>query len=134
MRDFALGPLASLPLFPGCPVQTEQLVLAACQTRAEGFRLHFGIEPDKARNSCQRTGSCARFLGYSRWSAGKLGTRLAATWVVRFAVRLLPQAQETPCGAVLSGKVRRAMLAGEPEIQIELRSFAPLHVFWRRNG
>src|SRR6266496_1470471 len=46
--DFALGPLASVPLFAGGPVQTEQLVLAAWQIRDDGFRLHFGVEPDKA--------------------------------------------------------------------------------------
>src|SRR5881397_945982 len=46
--DFALGRLSGVPLFAGGPVQTEQLVLAAWQTRDDGFRLHFGIEPDKA--------------------------------------------------------------------------------------
>src|SRR6185295_18234760 len=47
--DFALGPLASIPLFNGGPVQTEQLVLTAWQIRDDGFRLHFGIDPDKAQ-------------------------------------------------------------------------------------
>src|ERR1043165_3338167 len=47
--DFALGPLASVPLFTGGPVQTEQLVLAAWQIRDDGFRLHFGIQPDPAQ-------------------------------------------------------------------------------------
>src|SRR5471032_2081204 len=46
--DFALGVLASVPLFNGGPVATEQLLLAAWQTRPDGFRLHFGIEPEKA--------------------------------------------------------------------------------------
>src|SRR6185369_14655942 len=44
--DFALGGLAGVELFNGGPVQNEQLVLAAWQLRADGFRLHFGIEPD----------------------------------------------------------------------------------------
>ena len=46
--DFALGPLASVPMFSGGPVQTEQVVLAAWESRPDGFRLHFGVEPDKA--------------------------------------------------------------------------------------
>ena len=46
--EFALGPLAGVALFQGGPVQTEQLLLAAWQARPDGFRLHFGIEPDKA--------------------------------------------------------------------------------------
>src|SRR5436190_21638598 len=46
--EFALGPLAGVGLFNGGPVQTEQLVLAAWQARPDGFRLHFGIEPEKA--------------------------------------------------------------------------------------
>src|SRR3954471_23028634 len=46
--DFARGPLAKVPIFKGGPVQTEQLVLAAWESRPDGFRLHFGVEPDKA--------------------------------------------------------------------------------------
>src|ERR1043165_4098102 len=37
--DFALGALASVPLFTGGPVNNEQLVLAAWQVRGDGFRL-----------------------------------------------------------------------------------------------
>src|ERR1041385_4734972 len=43
--DFALGPLAGVPLFKGGPVQTDQLVLVAWQVHPEGFRLHFGVDP-----------------------------------------------------------------------------------------
>ena len=43
--EFALTPLAKVPVFLGGPVQPAQLVLAAWQSRPEGFRLHFGVEP-----------------------------------------------------------------------------------------
>src|ERR1700676_2919382 len=46
--EFSLGPLASVPVFRGGPVMTEQMVLAAWQTQDDGFKLHFGLEPNKA--------------------------------------------------------------------------------------
>ena len=42
--DFSLGPLASVPVFRGGPVQTEQMMLAAWQPQGDAFRLHFGLE------------------------------------------------------------------------------------------
>ena len=82
--DFALGPLASIPLFTGGPVQKEQLVLAAWQLRDDGFRLHFGIEPDKAQQLLSEEGTQVRgFLGYSGWSAGQLEKEMKVhTWIV----------------------------------------------------
>src|SRR4051812_26250422 len=82
--DFALGPLAGVPLFKGGPVQTEQLVLAAWQVQPDGFRLHFGIEPDKALQLLSEDGTHVRgFLGYSGWSAGQLENEMKhRTWIV----------------------------------------------------
>jgi len=82
--EFALGPLSGVPVFSGGPVQTEQLLIAAWQTRADGFRLHFAIEPEKATQLLGETGVVVRaFLGYSGWSAGQLETEMEhSTWVV----------------------------------------------------
>jgi putative transcriptional regulator len=82
--EFALGPLAGVALFIGGPVQTEQLLLAAWQARPDGFRLHFGIEPDKAVQLLNDEGTQVRaFLGYSGWSAGQLENEMKHhTWVV----------------------------------------------------
>ncbi len=82
--DFALGPLASTPLFGGGPVQTEQLLLVAWEPQEDGFRLHFGIEPDRAAQLAGEPGTHVRaFLGYAGWSAGQLEGELEQnTWVV----------------------------------------------------
>ena len=82
--EFALGPLAGVALFSGGPVQTDQLLLAAWQTRQDGFRLHFGIEPDKAVQLAGEDSAQVRaFLGYSGWSAGQLENEMKhRTWIV----------------------------------------------------
>lgn len=82
--EFALGPLAGVPLFTGGPVQTEQLILVAWQPHEEGFRLHFGIEPDRAVQLVAEEGTQLRaFLGYSGWSGGQLEKELKQnTWIV----------------------------------------------------
>ena len=118
--DFALGPLASVPLFTGGPVQTEQLVLAAWQTRDDGFRLHFGIEPDKAVQLLEDEGTHVRgFLGYSGWSAGQLEKEMTArTWVVVDVPEdLLTQAQDETLWQTVLGRegAEWRLLAGEPE-------------------
>ena len=46
--SFAYGPLSSIPVYVGGPVQPEQIIMVAWQAHEDGFRLHFGIEPDKA--------------------------------------------------------------------------------------
>ena len=75
--EFALGALAGVPLFSGGPVQTEQLLLVAWQNQADGFRLHFGIEPDRAGQLATEEGTELRaFLGYSGWSGGQLEKEL----------------------------------------------------------
>jgi putative transcriptional regulator len=82
--DFALGPLAGTPLFSGGPVQTEQLLLVAWQMQEDGFRLHFGIEPDRASQLVAEPGTQVRaFFGYSGWSSGQLEDEIKQnTWVV----------------------------------------------------
>ena len=82
--EFLLGPLASVPVFRGGPVQTEQLLLAAWQPHEEGFKLYFGIEPDKAGQLVVEEGVQVRaFLGYSGWTGGQLEGELKQnTWVI----------------------------------------------------
>lgn len=82
--EFALGPLATVPLFKGGPVQTEQLLLVAWQPHAEGFRLHFGLEPDRAAQLATEDGTHLRgFLGYAGWGGGQLEQELKTnTWLV----------------------------------------------------
>lgn len=82
--EFSLGPLASVPVYRGGPVQTEQLILAAWQTQDEGFKLYFGIEPEKAAQLATEEGVHLRaFLGYSGWTGGQLEGELKhKTWVV----------------------------------------------------
>lgn len=118
--DFALGPLASVPLFAGGPVQSEQLVLAAWQTRDDGFRLHFGIEPDKALQLMAEDDTHLRgFLGYSGWSAGQLENEMKLrTWVVVDVPEdLLTHAQDETLWRTVLGRegAEWRLLADEPE-------------------
>lgn len=117
--DFALGPLAGIPLFSGGPVQTEQLVLAAWQTRDDGFRLHFGIEPDKALQLLGEEGTHVRgFLGYSGWSAGQLENEMELkTWIVADVPEdLLSQSQDEALWRTVLGRegAEWRLLAEEP--------------------
>jgi putative transcriptional regulator len=82
--EFALSPLAGVQLYNGGPVQTDQLVLVAWQVHAEGFRLHFGIDPDRAQQIVSEEGSQVRgFLGYAGWAAGQLENEMRVqTWIV----------------------------------------------------
>lgn len=118
--DFALGPLAAVPLYKGGPVQNEQLVLAAWQTRDDGFRLHFGIEPDKAIQLLDEEGTHVRgFLGYSGWSAGQLeGEMELNTWIVADVPEdLLTHSQDETLWRTVLGRegAEWRLLAGEPE-------------------
>ncbi len=118
--DFALGPLAGVPLFKGGPVQTEQLVLAAWETRDDGFRLHFGIEPDKAIQLIGEDDTHVRgFLGYSGWSAGQLENEMRLqTWVVAEVPEdLLTQPQDDGLWRAVLGRegAEWRLLANEPE-------------------
>ena len=118
--EFALGPLASVPLFTGGPVQTEQLVLAAWQIRDDGFRLHFGIEPDKALQLQEEEGTHVRgFLGYSGWSAGQLENEMKMnTWIVADVPEdLLSHTQDETLWRTVLGRegMEWRLLANEPE-------------------
>ena len=82
--DFALGPLASVPLFSGGPVQTDQLILVAWQKRSDGFQLHMGVDPEKAAGLCADGDAHLRaYFGYAGWTAGQLRRELELrTWIV----------------------------------------------------
>jgi putative transcriptional regulator len=84
--EFALSPLANVPLFQGGPVQTEQLLLCAWKFHADesGFQLMFGIDPEKAMELQQEEGTHLRaFLGYAGWTGGQLENELEQNaWVV----------------------------------------------------
>jgi len=73
-----------VPIFSGGPVQPEQLLLVAWQPQADGFLLHFCLEPDRAGKLVAEEGTELRaFLGYSGWSGGQLENELTQnTWVV----------------------------------------------------
>lgn len=81
--EFALGPLAAVPVFQGGPVQPRQLILVAWETKTDGFRLHFGIEPLRAAECLGEGMQVRAFMGYSGWSAGQLDNELKHnTWVI----------------------------------------------------
>lgn len=118
--EFALGPLAGIPLFGGGPVQTDQLVLVAWQAHPEGFRLHFGIDPVKAEELLGEEGAHIRgFLGYSGWSAGQLENEMKMrTWIVTdIPEDLLTHSQDDSLWrAVLSREgAEWRLLANEPD-------------------
>lgn len=81
--DYALGPLAGVPVFQGGPVQTDQMILAAWRLQDGGFQLHFGLDPGRATALAAEENMVLRaFLGYSGWSGGQLeGELRRATWV-----------------------------------------------------
>lgn len=118
--EFALGPLASVALFKGGPVQPEQMLLAAWQARPDGFRLHFGIEPDKAIQLLADDGTHVRaFLGYSGWSAGQLENEMKHhTWIVADVPEdLLTHAQDDSLWRTVLGRegAEWRLLADEPD-------------------
>jgi putative transcriptional regulator len=82
--DFALGPLASVPLYQGGPVETDRLLLAAWRPQPDGFQLHLGLEPERAAALAQESGVKVRgYFGYAGWSSGQLQNELKLhTWIV----------------------------------------------------
>jgi putative transcriptional regulator len=82
--DFVLGPLASVPIFSGGPVQTEQLILVAWQRRPNGFQLHMGVEPEKAASLLAEGDARVRaYFGYAGWGSGQLKKELELhTWII----------------------------------------------------
>lgn len=118
--EFALGPLAGVQLYNGGPVQTDQLVLVAWQVHPDGFRLHFGIDPERAQQLIGEEGSQIRgFLGYSGWSAGQLENEMRVqTWIVADVPEdlLLHSQDESLWRTVLSREgAEWRLLANEPD-------------------
>lgn len=118
--EFALSPLAGVPLFGGGPVEPGQLLLAAWRARDDGFQLQFGLEPDKAGQLTVEPDTQVRaFLGYSGWSAGQLeGELKQATWIV---TAMPPDLLTQPSGPALWRSILSSqgsewkLLAGEPD-------------------
>ena len=120
--DFALGPLASVPIFKGGPVQTEQLLLCGWRLHDDGagFQLMFGIDPARATELQTEPGMQLRaFLGYSGWSGGQLENELKQnTWVVTPVVTgALEDAQNEALWKNILGGIsfEWKLLANEPE-------------------
>ncbi len=119
---FAAGPLAGVPVFQGGPVQTEQLILAAWQPdpAGDGFKLHFGIDVDRAEALQHKEGVKLRaFLGYSGWTKGQLENELRHnTWVVTPVNAELVNREEGPglWRTILGGlSPKWKLLAEEPD-------------------
>ena len=83
--EFALGPLAGVPLYCGGPVEPEQLIIVSWQwlESDHAFQLQFGLEPEKAAELVGAPGVTLRaFLGYSGWSKGQLENEMKHdTWI-----------------------------------------------------
>lgn len=82
--NYALTPLAGVPIYRGGPVETDKLILVAWQLRAEEgeFQLNFGLEPDRASSLIGTPGVTVRgFLGYAGWGKGQLENEMKQnTW------------------------------------------------------
>jgi len=83
---FALGPLASVPIYRGGPVLEKQLILCAWRAEPDGreLKFYFGIDPAKAGELRSEAGYDVRaFLGHAGWSGGQLEEELEQeAWVV----------------------------------------------------
>lgn len=83
--EFALGPLAGVPVYAGGPVEPQQLVIVSLEwlDADRAFQLHFGLEPDKAAGLVGSPGVTLRaFLGYAGWSKGQLENEMRHdTWL-----------------------------------------------------
>lgn len=112
--DFALGPLSSVPLFEGGPVQTDQLLLVSWlwDEQRRTLEMHFGIGIDKASELLRehpQTRLCG-FLGYAGWSAGQLEDELEkGGWEV------LPIRDNRLCSVEIENLWRSYALEAAPE-------------------
>lgn len=84
--EFAIGPLAAVPLYRGGPVETDKLIFAGwrwLEERSE-FQIQFGLDPVRAEQLALDASATLRgFFGYAGWSAGQLEQEMAVgTWVV----------------------------------------------------
>lgn len=120
--DFATGPLASVPLYAGGPVEPEQLVIAGWRWLVEeqAFQLHFGLEPDKAEELLALPGVTLRgFLGYSGWSKGQLENEMKhKTWFTTPAdSSLLARCDGPELWRAILGSLdpELKLMAGEPD-------------------
>lgn len=123
--DFALGPLADVPLFDGGPVEKRQLILCAWRRQGDAgdqLQLLFGLDPEKLAEivAAQPAGLIVRaYLGYAGWSGGQLEQELSRdTWVVG---PVSPRVLEGPADTTLwrhalgSLDVSWRLLADEPD-------------------
>ena len=76
--DLATSTFASVPLFLGGPVATDQLILVAWKWSAEEgtFRLYFGIDDEKAQIIIEEDPSFQFALGHAGWTEGQLDAEL----------------------------------------------------------
>ncbi len=122
--DFALGPLAGVPVFDGGPVEKRQIILCAWRPHGDanedGFQLLFGLDRERASDLVGQEGVQVRaFLGYAGWSSGQLEGELKRdTWVV---ADLEPEIIRQPADESLWRKILAGLdpqwrlLAGEPD-------------------
>ncbi|MEJ1974530.1 MAG: YqgE/AlgH family protein [Lacunisphaera sp.] len=84
--EFALSPLAGVPLYYGGPVEPEQLIIVTWHwiPAEQAFQLHFGVEVEKATAMMGLPGVTMRaFLGYAGWSKGQLENEMQHdTWLL----------------------------------------------------
>ena len=122
--DFALGPLASVPVYDGGPVEKQQIILCALRPHADpaeaGFKFFFGIDAEHAGALAGEAGVQVRaFLGYAGWSGGQLEGELERdTWVVADLVPDLMNhtPDESLWRSILGGiDPHWRLLAGEPD-------------------
>lgn len=84
--EFALSPLAGVPLYFGGPVEPEQLIIVTWHwiPAEQAFQLHFGVEVEKATAMMGLPGVTMRaFLGYAGWGKGQLENEMKQdTWLL----------------------------------------------------
>lgn len=122
--DFALGPLAHVPVFDGGPVEKRQIILCAWKPHhddeSDGLQLLFGLDRERASELVGQEGVQLRaFLGYAGWTGGQLEGELEReTWVVaQLDPDLIDQAPDESLWRRVLGSLnpRWRLLAGEPD-------------------